>query len=109
MQSVNHTVDVFRDTLHQALEEGVNDPVALANVDLDTGKQTKVGDYPLADEAYAQLLGRLTSKPRRVISESVRQHILDHYGAVGMSADDSGEISSQLATLEKMKVRRSGE
>lgn len=109
LQSVNHTVDVFRDTLHKALEEGVNDPVALANVDLDTGKQTKVGDYPLADEAYAQLLGRLTSKPKRVISESVKQHILDHYGAVGMSADDSGEISSQLATLEKMKVQRSGE
>ena len=109
LQSVNHTVDVFRDTLHKALEEGANDPVALANVDLDTGMQAKAGDYPLADEAYAQLLGRLTSKPKRVISGSVKHHVLDYYGAAGMSADDHGQISSQLATLEKMKVRTSGE
>jgi len=109
LQSVNHSVDVFRDTLHKALEEGKNDPVALANVDLDTGKQTKAGDYPLADEAYAQLLGRLTSKPNRTINESLKQHVLNYYEAVGMSGDDSGEISSRLATLEKMKVKGSGE
>ena len=109
LQSVNHTVDVFRDTLHKALEEGANDPVALANVDLDTGMQAKAGDYPLADEAYAQLLGRLTSKPKRAISGSVKQDVLDYYGAAGMSADDHGQISRQLATLEKMKVRTSGE
>ena len=109
LQSVNRTVDVFRDTLHKAAEEGANDPVALANVDLDTGRPAKVGDYPLADEAYAQLLGRLTSKPNRAISASLKQHILDYYAAAGMSGDGSGQISSQLATLEKMKVRETGE
>jgi len=81
----------------------------LANVDLDTGKRTKAGDYPLADEAYAQWLGRLTSKPNRTISESLKQHVLNYYEAAGISGDDSGEISSRLATLEKMKVRGSGE
>ena len=109
LQSVNHTVDVFRDTLHKAIEEGANDPVALANVDLDTGGPAKAGDYPLADEAYAQLLGRLTSRPKRVISGRLKRHVLDYYQAAGMSGDDSGQISSQLATLEKMKVRGTGE
>jgi len=105
LQSVNHTVDVFRDTLHKALEEGVNDPVALANIDLDTGRRSKAGDYPLADEAYAQLLGRLTSKPNRVVSESLKRHILEHYRTAGISEDENGEISRRLATLQKMKGR----
>jgi hypothetical protein len=109
LQSVNHTVDVFRDTLHKAIEEGSNDPVELANVDLDTGRPVKAGDYPLADEAYAQLLGRLTSKPNRAISESLKQQILNYYQKAGMSGEDGGEISSRLATLEKMKVRGNGE
>ncbi|HKF06861.1 MAG TPA: zinc dependent phospholipase C family protein [Candidatus Sulfotelmatobacter sp.] len=109
LQSMNHTVDVFRDTLHKALEEGVNDPVALANIDLDTGRRSKAGDYPLADEAYAQLLARLTQKPNRAISESLKQHVLTYYHMAGMSEDENGEISSRLATLEKMKGRGTGE
>ena len=109
LQSVNHTVDVFRDTLHKALDEGVNDPVALANVDLDTGKRSKAGDYPLADEAYAQLLQRITSKPNRGISENLKRHILTYYKTAGISEDENGEISSRLAMLEKMKVTGTGE
>jgi hypothetical protein len=109
LQSVNHTVDVFRDTLRKALEEGANDPVALANVDLDTGRRSKAGDYPLADEAYAQLLGRLTSRPKRAISESLKQHVIGYYKAAGISGDESGEVASRLATLEKMTARGSGE
>lgn len=104
LRSVNQTVDVFRDTLRKLREES-NEPVKLANIDLDTGDHVKLGDYPLADRTYARLLQRLTSKPERRIPEDVRRNILEYYsGLSAISTDSLAEVSEHLATLRTMKA-----
>jgi hypothetical protein len=101
LRSLNHTVDRFNETLHNLLQDA-NDPVSLSNLDLDIGTPSKFGDYPLADRAYADLLERITAKPRRTISQDLKQHILNYYGA---SADGHEPVFERLTLIEQMKVR----
>jgi len=103
LRSVNHTVDVFHDILRKLREES-NQPVTLANVDLDTGDRVKFGDYPLADQTYARLLERLTSKPERSIPEDVRKNIIEFYAASRIIPESPVEVSERLMTLRTMKA-----
>jgi hypothetical protein len=105
LRSVNHAVDVFRETLHQMSD---SHPVALANLDLDTGDPTRMGDYKLADQAYAQLLARLTSNPGRLIPAALKQHIIGFYAAPSITTDSPDRsrdrTKEQLTTLAMMPV-----
>jgi hypothetical protein len=96
--SMNHTVDVLNDTLHR-LRADESDPISLADVDLDTGKKERLGDYPLADKTYADLLEQLTRLP--TISADLKQHILDFYG--GFPKTDEATIA-RLTLIKKMKT-----
>ncbi|MGH9530026.1 MAG: zinc dependent phospholipase C family protein, partial [Terriglobales bacterium] len=71
IRSVNNSVDAFRGMLSKmAADSGT--PIALPNLDLDTGRHVKVGDYPLTDQTYARLLARITSKPERAIPKDLK-------------------------------------
>jgi hypothetical protein len=100
LRSVNHTVDAFRGDLDR-LQVKNDEPMALANIDLDTGYAVKLGDYPLTDQTYAQLLERLTSKPERIIPAALKQNILEFYAQVGKS---SGRLIARLNVLKGMKT-----
>lgn len=104
LRSLNHTVDVFRDTLGKALADAP-DTFALGNVDLDTGARVAMGDYALADQAYAQLLARLTSKPDRRIPAELKRHMLEYYANVETSTGEREPTLKQLNTLKNMKAR----
>lgn len=101
LQSVNHTVDVFRETLHKHLS--TDDPAPLANLDLDTGNPAKFGDYPLADQTYAELLLRLASNPDRTIPADLKQNILDYYAGLESLAEAHAQLRQQLETVKAMK------
>jgi hypothetical protein len=101
LRSVNLTVDDFRGILDKLRTNG-NAPVTLANLDLDTGGRTKLGAYRLADETYAQLLARITSKPGRVIPDGLRQNIVAYYGGPNVVTLTSQE-NAQLKVLSEMK------
>ncbi|MGA8343187.1 MAG: hypothetical protein WB781_14730, partial [Candidatus Sulfotelmatobacter sp.] len=103
LRSVNHTVDSFRAILDKLRLDG-NAPVALANLDLDTGNGVKRGDYPLADQTYAELLARLTSKPGRTVSEDVKQNIIEYYAASGIETDPGPRVNAQLDLLKGMRT-----
>ena len=103
LRSVNHTVDVFDDTLHKELAP-VDSAVGLVNIDLDTGKPAKLGDYPLADQAYAQLLARITSKPGKPIPKELKQHLLDYYAQSATNLRLPESIIEQLATLKNLPI-----
>ena len=103
LQSVNHSVDVFHDILRKLREES-NQPVKLANIDLDTGDHVKFGDYPLADQTYARLLERLTSKPERSVPEDVRKNIIEFYAGSRIASESRLELSERLMTLRTMKA-----
>ena len=99
-RSVNHTVDVFRETLREALND-TGTPVTLANLDLDTGENASLGEYPLADETYARLLQRIASTPDRAIPKELKRHLIQYYGDSGESQDPAFE---RLAQIDKMRV-----
>jgi hypothetical protein len=83
LRSVNHTVDVF----HKLLDKlAANEPLALADVDLDTGERVKREDYPRSDKTYSGLLERLTSNPSRTIPEDLKRDIVGNYEASGTAA-----------------------
>jgi hypothetical protein len=112
-RSLNHTLDTFRETLHNMARDpekpgataGVDfSDISLPNLDLDTGRRLKRGDYPLADQTYAQWLARLTSRPDRVIPVGLKKHILDFY-ASGTGAESSPSLQEQLAVMKRMKVQ----
>lgn len=99
LRSVNLTVDEFRGELDQLTANG--EPVALPNVDLDTGYQTRLGDYPLTDKTYACLLERLTSPPKRVIPEDLKQKILEFYAHIATASE---HLTARLNALKGMKT-----
>lgn len=108
VRSVNHTLDRFREILHQLRADG--DPqVRLTNLDLDTGERVRLGDYALADKAYEELLARLTSKPRRGVPAGVKQNVLEYYeGSVGITEVDD-RTPEELDTLKSMSEKGSRE
>jgi hypothetical protein len=99
LRSLNHTVNTFRKDLHRLRE---NKPLALANVDLDTGDRVKREDYPRADQTYAKLLERITSQPSRPIPEDLKQDIIGYYQAAGATADATKRVKERLAILKGM-------
>jgi hypothetical protein len=100
LSSVNHTVDVFNETLRNLLQDA-NASISLANLDLDTGKRVRIGEYPLADQTYAKLLERITSEPRHTIPQDLKQHILDYYGDLVEAREPEVE---RLTLIQKMKA-----
>jgi hypothetical protein len=103
LRSVNHTVDAFRGILDK-LKANFDAPLALANIDLDTGNRVKRGDYPLTDETYARLLKQITSKPERVLPRDLKENILEFYAGPATSTKEKQEVGRQMQVLEGMKV-----
>ncbi len=101
LSSVNHTVDAFRGELNKL---AADPPPGLPNIDLDTGNHVKLGDYPLADETYAQLLKRLTSKPERTIPEDLKRNLIEYYGALGTTGEREERLQEELSILRGMKA-----
>ncbi len=110
LTSVNHTVDAYRSLLDKQ-KTGSDNPLALSNVDLDTGERTKPGAYPLTDETYAKLLERITAKPDRIIPQSLKQNILDYYKdtdtpiTTKKNKEVWSRITARLQVLNQMQVR----
>ena len=104
LRSVNHTVDRFREILHQLLDEA--DPLQLTNLDLDSGNHLKYGDYVLSDKTYNELLARLTSKPRMGVPPDLKQDMLDFYHGSLNITEASDPRSAELEKLRAMGERR---
>src|SRR6201997_1811516 len=103
LRSVNHTVDTFRDELRKLGTEPKT-LIALPNIDLDTGRHVKRGEYPLTDQTYAKLLERLTSKPDRTVPIDVQQNIFRYYRVSKTALDPEPRVKAQLEVLKGMKT-----
>ena len=109
LRSVNHAVDAFRETLQRLSSDSNVKAFELANLDLDTGHHDVFGEYELADEAYSQLLERLTAKPERSIPGDLKKHMLDFFAGASAPRQQSDHNTKQLSILKDMKVRAMGE
>ena len=53
------------------------------NIDLDTGKPTQRGEYPLADATYRELLDQLAADRFANMDDALRENILRFYDGLG--------------------------
>ncbi len=89
-----------------ALEKVAARQLDFPNVDFDTGRSARHGEYALADETYAALLGKLASRKFEGAPAALRQDVLAFYGQrptpSRASKDEQKhweEVQSQLVAL----------
>jgi zinc dependent phospholipase C len=102
-KSINTTVDQYRTYLQQVHVGSL----ALANCDLDTGKETKAVEYSLTDETYAKLLGQLAERKFALTSPALRDNILNFYSDLSLPLEtkkDNARWQSVLSSLDQLKL-----
>src|SRR5579859_5338605 len=102
-KSINTTVDQYRIYLQQVR----TDSLTLANIDFDTGKQTRAAEYPLTDETYAKLLGQISGRKFDFTSPGLRQNILDFYSDLSAPIEmkkNAARWQSVLSSLDQLKL-----
>ncbi|HSY66125.1 MAG TPA: zinc dependent phospholipase C family protein [Terriglobales bacterium] len=90
VKSINKTVDDYSARLR---EEKAGE-LKLADMDFDTGRPTRAGEYSLADKTYAHLLDDLAKHNFDQASPELRQNILSFYG----------DPNAQVATKKNAKA-----
>ncbi len=78
-KSVDQTVAQYG----KALREVRNDDLQTPEINLDTGKPTKRGQYPLADATYRGLLDDLAADHFANVDDALRANILNFYSGFG--------------------------
>ena len=84
-KSVDQTFSHFRAELTAVKNPDWQAP----NINLDTGKPTALGEYPLADRTYRELLARLANDHFEHTDEALRQDILRFYERFGIHQQES--------------------
>jgi hypothetical protein len=76
----------------------------LDNIDFDTGKPTKRGEYGLADDSYATLLLKLHDKKFETVNADLKANLLLFYSQPGLKNDASDtKLDSSLTALKGFK------
>ncbi len=103
MESFNTTVAEYRTLLGQV--KGTS--IKLQNTDFDTGRPTQAGEYKLADEAYADLLQKLSKHNFEKANPELRQNIIAFYGNLDApiaTKRDKDDWQETLRALDKLKA-----
>jgi hypothetical protein len=79
-ESINATVDQYRAFLAEVRTDSLLPP----NRDLDDGRLTQPGEYPLADNTYAKLLARLSERKFDRTTKELRADILRFYSDLSL-------------------------
>ena len=96
--SVNRALDQYNALLKRLRDNGT-DYALVANRNLDTGRRSSPGEYPLTDRTYAQLLGKLSQHEDRPIPAGLRAEILEYY------SDPASPITTKDKTREWARVQ----
>jgi hypothetical protein len=100
-KSLRSSHESYRAALDRLSQNGLQ----LLNTDFDTGELTNRGEYSLADDTYAELLSRLTSKESADVPDAIRAEIVRFFGAVNpLGAQDKKERKA-LANIEQQLAR----
>lgn len=90
-----------RERYRAHLEAASQNRLDPANADFDTGEPTSRGEYPLADDTYAELLERLTSKTPMTVPDAMRAEILRFYRTLDVSTARDRKERKQLEKIDK--------
>jgi hypothetical protein len=103
IKSINKTVDDYGALLRQQRQVQLR----LADMDFDTGRETRAGEYSLADKTYAHLLNELAKRDFDQATPQLRQNILSFYSdpnAPITTKKNSKAWRTAQEELEKLKV-----
>jgi hypothetical protein len=103
MESFNATLTRYRSLLAQARDGKPQ----LENIDFDTGKPTRAGEYSLADRAYSKLVIALEKNKFERANPELRQNIIGFYGDLNApiaTKADRDDWRRTLAALDKLKA-----
>jgi hypothetical protein len=95
IQSIDDTVRSYQ----QLLQEAQSGTLHLANRDCDTGKETRPGEYVLADKTYAHLLNDLADNNFEGVPPELRENILAFY------ADPDAPIAPKRKSKDWKRVQ----
>jgi len=102
--SFNHTMDAYRGLLKDQNPAGLS----LPNLDFDTGQPTRPGEYRMADDAYAQLVIKLSERDPSSIDPKLRENILAFYRDLAQpfaTRKNAKQWRRTLAAIEKLKMQ----
>ncbi len=74
-KSVDQTIAAYGKALQEVRQKDLQTP----EINLDTGKPTKRGNYPLADATYRELLDELAYDNFRYMDDALRSNIIQFY------------------------------
>jgi hypothetical protein len=77
----------------------------LRNTDFDTGRQTRRGEYTLADDTYAELLSRLTSDKAANVPQAIRADVLRFYADVNPADAKDKKQRKALVKIQQKLAR----
>jgi hypothetical protein len=103
IKSINKTVDDYG----ALLREQKAGQLTIADLDFDTGRDTRAGEYSLADKTYAHLLDDLAKHSFAQASPELRQNILNFYADVNAPIATKKNAKAWRTTqeeLDKLKV-----
>lgn len=100
--SVNETIDRLREYLRQHKQK----QLVLADLDMDTGRRTKPGEYRLTDKAYADLLHRLAKLQFQGASPELQTAILEFYSDPGAPNAVKRSKSEWQRTMDELSHLR---
>ncbi len=75
IKAVNQTVAQYRQKLRQAAEGRIE----LPNLDFDTGRKSRAGEYVLSDKTYMKLLDKLSKGGGPQLQPDLRENILAYF------------------------------
>jgi len=100
VKSLDETVRSYR----QLLQDSQRSTLHLANRDCDTGKETRAGEYVLADQTYAHLLNDLSDHNFENVPPELRENILAFFQNPGNPvAAKSKKWKRVPAELQRLK------
>lgn len=103
--SFNTTVENYKMLIKQLRQQ---DQLKLANMQLDTGKPSKPGDYKLTDETYAELLHKLAKYDFKQTSSALRHDILQFYQSRNamkeVEQEDRAKLKEDLKKLQAFQL-----
>jgi hypothetical protein len=105
IRSVESTVEGYKQLLAD-LKAG---HLELRDTDFDTGQATRLGEYRLADRAYAKLLDRLASNSFENVPPDLRENILAFFGTDDPSIAVRKDIHDWQKTLGELNKLRTAQ
>jgi zinc dependent phospholipase C len=103
------SLDTTRDEFRASLSASRQDALRLRNRNLDTGADTALGEYSLADKTYERLLEKLADRKFANVPPALSRNIAAYFGEVHILPGDtsrrhkrSAKVREQLANLPRI-------